>query len=123
MKTLCGITVVVLVLLLGGAAAPAARDRDQRDGNELREACRDDIRLEEAGWRGSSQVSYNAGYCTGYVFGLFELHEGAIRMSLQPLRPLFCLPTEAGRIEQLVRVVAHYLEAHPERLHLLQRDL
>jgi len=68
-------------------------------------------------------VNYNAGYCTGYVFGLVELHEGAIRMSLQPLRPLFCLPTGAGRIEQLVRVVAHYLEAHPERLHLLQRDL
>jgi len=122
MKTLCGIAVVGLVLLLGGASAQAWRE-DQHDGNRLLAMCRDYLRFDEAGGRATAQGNYNAGYCQGFVVGLIEMHEGARSTGPQPLRPFFCLPPGEVTWNQTVRVYVRYLETHPARLHLDQRDL
>jgi hypothetical protein len=123
MKTLYGIAVVGLVLLgPAGHWAEAARDPHDYDGNKLLELCRDAIRVDDAGGRGSAQVTYNAGYCTGVVDGMLDMHAEYTDESLL-LSHIFCLPKEGIRVLQGVRVVVHYLETHPERLHLKQRNL
>ena len=121
MKTLCGIAVVALLLLVV-PGAQAARVPHEHDGNTLLEVCRDSIRLDDAGSRGSAQVIYNSGYCEGLIDSMLDMHAAYTEVSLLP-RPFFCLPKEGIRVQQGVRVVVHYLDTHPERLQLKQRNL
>src|SRR5438132_1017729 len=126
MKTLCSIAVVGLVLLL--LAVACAEAEWKWDGNRLLEACRDGIRhadagWPDAGWLGSAAVTYNAGYCTGFLVGLLQMHGALESDSGSTLRPLFCVPEQGLHVIQATRIVLHYLETHPERLHLTQRVL
>jgi len=76
MKTLCGIAVVGLVLLLMAVpcAAAAVDGNHLVDGNDLLEACRDGVRLKERGSK-SAREAFNAGYCAGFVKGMIDMHE------------------------------------------------
>ncbi len=122
MKTLCGIAAVGLVLLLMAAPAAAARDRDVWDGNVLLEWCREAIQINDEGRRGSPDAIFHAGWCSGRVDGMLDMHAEYTGRSL--LRsPVFCLPETGIRVPQGVRIVVRYLETHPERLHLEQRQL
>ena len=120
MKTLCGIAVVGLVLLLMAPPCTVAA----LDGNGLLEGCRDAIGVDAAGGRGSPTEAYNAGYCRGFVDGMLGMHRAYYEsLSGSSPRPLFCLPGQGIRLRQGMRVVLHYLETHPERLHLDERVL
>jgi hypothetical protein len=115
MKTLCSIAVVGLVVLL--MAVPCAEEAG--DGNTLLEYCRDAIQDYDAGGGGGVLVSYHGGYCTGFVAGALEMHRAYyVSQSGSTLRPLFCVPAQGIRVIQGMRILVHYLETHPERLHL-----
>jgi len=120
MKTLCRIG--VLGLLLAVPCAQATSDPHEYDGNKVLELCRDSIRGSDAGGRVSAQVAYNSGYCDGVVDGMLDMHAAYTDAGLLP-SPFFCLPKEGIRVQQGMRVVVRYLETHPERLHLKQRNL
>ena len=124
MKTLCSITVVgLMVLLMAAPCAEAALDGNHLvDGNDLLDACRDGVRLKERGSK-SAREAFNAGDCIGFLRGMIEMHGALESDSGSSLRPLFCLPGQLMPIIQIMRIVLHYLETHPERLHLQQRVL
>src|SRR6266566_4334528 len=111
MKTLCSIAVVGLVLLL--MAVPCAEA--EADGNSLLEACREGMRRTEA--------TFQAGYCTGFVSGVLDMHAAWLSPSGSSLRPWFCLPGQRIVLIQAMRIVLNYLETHPERLHIEQSQL
>src|SRR5262245_49515819 len=112
MKTLCGITVVALVL-----AAPAAAVKKWPDrGIDLLDACRQAQRLRD-GERGSDGQSYEAGYCLGMIAGMLHMH-AQVRAFNELPRPLFCLPEDTTiTVGQARLIVVCYLETHPEWLH------
>jgi len=118
MKTLCGIAVVVLGLW--GAVAPcpeAVVNPNVGDGNSLLRECSDGVQMFETGGKGSVAVADNAFHCAGYVDGILAMHAAYLNRSLL-LSPLFCLPPEGIRVGQGIRIIVHYLQSHPERLHL-----
>jgi Ssp1 endopeptidase immunity protein Rap1a len=108
MKTLCVIGVVLLLL----AALAAAGNPLEHDGNELLAVCRDAVRIRDAGGHGSAQAGYNAGYCDALVESMPQMYVAS-----------FCLPQAGIGTSQAVRIIVRYLESHPERLHLNQKDL
>jgi hypothetical protein len=56
------------------------------------------------------------------VDGMLDMHAAYTSEGRLPTL-LFCLPQEGIRVSQGMRIVVHYLETHPERLHLHQRVL
>ncbi len=54
---------------------------------------------------------------------MLQMHGALESDSGSSLRPLFCLPEQGIRVIQGMRIIVHYLETHPERLHLDQRVL
>ena len=56
------------------------------------------------------------------VDGMLDMHAAYTSQSLLP-NHFFCLPQDGIRVSQGMRIVVHYLETHPERLHLHQRVL
>jgi Rap1a immunity proteins len=123
MKTLCGIAVVGLALLVAAGTSPEAPgDQGDSDGNSLLRMCSDSIRLYDAGGKVSADVANRAFQCVGYVDGLLAMHTAYI--SLRPLpSPLLCLPSEGILVIQGIRIIVHYLQSHPEQLHLTARVL
>ena len=126
MKTRYGIAVMgLLVLGMVVSGAEAA----EGDGNRLLALCRDSIRMEDAGGVGHSiQGAYNAAKCEGFIDGMLDMYAEVVSRGRAPISLLFCLPPQPQggygiQILQARRIVVRYLEVHPERLHLPQRQL
>jgi hypothetical protein len=119
MKTLCGIAVVGLVLLVAAGPSPeAAGDPTATDGTSLLRECREAMRWFDAGGPdGAERLTMLGSSCLGYVRGLLTMHWAYLKQGLL-LGPLFCLPAGGIRVIQGIRVIVHYLQTHPERLHL-----
>jgi|SRR5215831_18033 len=115
MKTLCGMTVVGLVLL--GTGAPGAGE----DGNTLLSKCLVAIQLEDPVRRrhATPQEAYDNGYCQGVIAGIID------RSDYLAIAPAYryCLLPGGLFPSQAIRVVHRYLQAHPERLHRHHNDL
>lgn len=95
---------IALILALAGIGNPALA---AQDGNKLYESCR----LAQVKQDGVSNKDfdfddyYRVGYCDGMVQGVSEALAN---------QKHFCLPKDI-RFPQLTRLVADYLEAHPEQ--------
>lgn len=84
------------------------------NGNALIKGCKEAIHINDFG--NPPPVSFvGAGICLGRIAGISDLN--TIYEAKYPGSAIFCKP-KAVTIEQMARVVTHYLEDHPERLHL-----
>jgi hypothetical protein len=117
MKTLCGIAVGGLVLLLTAASVAAG---ESVDGQKLLRDCQANIRVAERTHREGSVEVLQAAFCAGYVLGVADLH--GIETLTRPALRVFCLP-ETWEVLQGIRVVVRYLQTHPEQLHLVGATL
>lgn len=95
----------VLMLLQGPVFA---------DGNRLLSSC--EVVLDSVNTSQISGDSYHAGFCLGFVQGVYQLN-GAYQSWLKVDQPLFCTPPEGISNGQAVRIVNKYLQEHPEQLH------
>ncbi|WP_367278415.1 Rap1a/Tai family immunity protein [Bradyrhizobium sp.] len=87
------------------------RTVDAQTGNDLVSTCKMRIEAYDTNKRmNNDQVAYNMGICDGTLIAL-----GAIGPTL-PVGLRFCPPTDAT-VQQSLRVVINYLDAHPARLH------
>jgi hypothetical protein len=111
MKTRCGIAVVGLVLLLMAVSGTGASGKV--DGNWLLRDCSESIWLSE-GKTLAPDSPMGAAFCLGYVTGMLEMHVGYTGVNRMP--PLFCQP-DGIESSQAIRIIARYLQTHPERLH------
>src|SRR2546428_416335 len=118
MKTLCGIAVVVLGLLV--TIVPCPGDPyvvpGGNDGNALLKQCRAYLWLVEqiqTGGNEGAEASYFYGgfYCHGLIRGIYITNTAYRGLSPHTL-PLFCLPPVP---EQAARVIVRYLETNPNR--------
>jgi hypothetical protein len=113
MKTLCGITVIGLVLLLGTVAWAGVVV--SIDGNRLLRDCGTAIQLLEAGYVGGTVDTVTSSiYCMGYVTGTLEMAAYSSVINKTPW--MFCLP-DGMEFFQAIRIIVRYLQTHPERLH------
>jgi Rap1a immunity proteins len=114
MKTLCGISVVALVVLLTMApCAKAAEASRSVDGNTLLRRCSAHLRYNDSGTISQNSL-IDAVFCQGYALGMIEMHLSY--RTLKTTIPLFC-PPDGLQTLQAIRVVVRYLQAHPEHLH------
>lgn len=98
---------IVLVLCTFGLAASQARSQDKASGNFLIGACHVTVSvIEHTGTIARPLEAWRAGYCRGVVVGVD---------SVATLGGQVCKP-EGVTSDQEVRVVAKYLEDHPESL-------
>ena|SRR5215831_5460261 len=82
MKTLYGITVGGLVLLLTAAPCAEAAEASRKvDGNRVLQDCSEALRGLEGGSVLTEGASFRIGFCQGYVLGALEMHM-AIPMSI-----------------------------------------
>jgi hypothetical protein len=114
MKTLCGISVVGLVVLLTAApCAKAAEPSRSVDGNTLLRRCSAHLHYNDSGIV-TNQSLAEAMFCQGYVLGMIEMHLSY--RSVKTTAPLFCPPDNVETL-QAIRIVVGYLQAHPKQLH------
>lgn len=111
---------VLLFVMLTTPAGSAQKELDpeelirfQVNGSMLQSMCRDAIR--SLNGESIQRVSLvRAGKCSGYVAGAMDSRFAWEEVAKQKL---FCMP-EGVSGEQPIRIVAKYLEQHPDELHL-----
>ena len=84
------------------------------DGNALLDNCKEAVRYWEN--KNTPAVNFSAvNFCIGYMSGINDLHKTFVKSVASFEPPLFCTPP-AIKIEELVKVVVKFLEAHQENL-------
>lgn len=83
------------------------------DGNRLLHSC--EILLNWSVDQPSSGDRYDAGFCLGYISGVYELN-AAYQKDHRVTKPYFCAPDRGVTNGQNASIVTNYLEDHPEKL-------
>jgi Rap1a immunity proteins len=116
MKTLCGMAVVGVALLISAAAGAGAEVAKVLNGHQLLEMCPDALRTLEQ--PNANVNDFAAGYCIGLIMGILDVNVAYQHFPNQT-QVLFCDPRDGtATLPQFVRIILRYLQTHPERLHL-----
>lgn len=63
----------------------------------------------------SNEDRYDAGFCLGYISGVYELNT-AYQRAGKVEKPFFCAPEKGVTNGQNVSILINYLEDHPDKL-------
>jgi len=110
------IKVIVTFLILFVAFSQSVCYAEKFDGNELLSNCKTVLATppKDTSWEELCTREYCSGYCYGFIFGVVST--SLLNRTKFNTSPDFCISKEVT-MGQFVRVVAKYLENHPEGLH------
>ncbi len=104
---------LIASLFIASSASPGMVEID---GNMLLENCQEAVRYMDNKNTQSVNLS-SVNFCVGYISGVNDLHTTFVGSVACFDPPVFCSPRPAN-LEQLVKIVANFLNAHPENLHI-----
>jgi hypothetical protein len=108
---------LTLLLLIASLfiASSASPGMVEIDGKMLLENCQEAVRYMDN--KNTQSVNFSSvNLCVGYISGVNDLHTTFVGSVACFDQPVFCSPRPAN-LEQLVKIVANFLNAHPENLH------
>lgn len=102
-----------LLMIIGilGLAAPIYAD--ENSGSALLKNCGATVKQADGGIL-NEEESIGAVYCAGYLSGFVDSH--VMETNAKPKKPLYCLPEDGIKNEQMARILTAYFKKHPERL-------
>lgn len=112
MKGLAFVAVVLGIAL----SVPAAKAQGTATGIDLQKECQSAVEA----YKSTEIISFRAAHCIGFITGvaytmsMWEATNNDKHLSLESVPA--CIP-EAATPEEYVKVVLHYLDEHPNRLH------
>lgn len=102
-----------LMITIGiiGLAVPTFADVNS--GADLLKNCASVVKQADGG-NLSEEESLGAVYCAGYLAGFSDSH--VMETTAKPKKPIYCLPTDGVKNDQMARILTAYFKKHPERL-------
>lgn len=110
--------IILMCISVGVFGHAYSADISKRDGNSLINACQVTQKIGNHELEASYEHLMSSGWCLGTIETARDIIGGLSEGRFLPIKLGACMPEKGITNEQTIRIVLHYLEDNPQKLHL-----